>query len=930
MKKYLIIFAIVLITVVAAFIYFTKDDITFSKETSVYKAIPITAPLFIETSSIKAISEENQILNDLETAEIAPSFFYFTNQVNSLVEANQDISKGIRNEPFVVFFSFSGKNELFPVFIKKIQSNSKKQQTELLIKSLYPSESNTYTEANYNGHKTVEIRNKAGLAVFQYSFTTGLLIASPKSILVEEAIRQLSNPGISNNPYFTNVNKTVTSQSEISCLINHKQFPDWLAQIVNRNTGNESNEFGKEVRINFATVLKEFSAFAAWTELDVTLKENLIRLSGISSSDDSLQHYLSVFDDQSPVRFNADKVLPKNTSYYFSASFADKEKFFENLENYFKHSGNYYSREDQIQQIENSLGINFKESFQGLVNSEIIVAASVIPVNPNDKITYFIVETEGKTAAKNVVDEFFANYYKKNNIEQGSLESIFSVDNETRFAVYKFPYPSLPKIWLGQPFSLAKAAYLAWHDNYLVFCSSKEGLHEYLHSMVLDASLAKDINYLRFKENVESRANISAFININRAFSWQKELLNNEIAKLILEKEEFVRKFGMANWQLINNKNIYFNSVVVSYDEMAKEDAQTTWQSNIGSQIANKPVIVKNHNDTQNAEVLVQGNNNEIYLITKDGRVRWNAPVDGNILSEIFEIDYYRNGKIQYLFNTKNKLYLIDRNGNNVAQFPVVFRSPSTNGVNVFDYDNNRKYRYFVACEDKKVYAYDAEGNMVNGWNFGKTDFVVTTPVQHFRVANKDYIVFKDKSRIYIQDRRGETRVNVQKQFENSRNQLVLNQNGNAKIVTTEKNGTTYYINFDGEVTEKIKGKYSENHFFACDDINGNGIPDFIFVDGKELEVFDENGKKLYAYKFKNEIQHPPHIYTFSQAIKKVGIVDSKGNRIYLFNPDGKLHDGFPLHGNTEFSIGKISQTQAQLNLVVGNEGGDLYNYTLN
>jgi hypothetical protein len=61
-----------------------------------------------------------------------------------------------------------------------------------------------------------------------------------------------------------------------------------------------------------------------------------------------------------------------------------------------------------------------------------------------------------------------------------------------------------------------------------------------------------------------------------------------------------------------------------------------------------------------------------------------------------------------------------------------------------------------------------------------------------------------------------------------------------------------------------------------------------------------------------------------------VGVVEAAANRIYLFNPDGKQHEGFPLQGNTEFSIGKLSDNVTGLSLIVGSEGGKLYNYSLN
>jgi hypothetical protein len=60
-----------------------------------------------------------------------------------------------------------------------------------------------------------------------------------------------------------------------------------------------------------------------------------------------------------------------------------------------------------------------------------------------------------------------------------------------------------------------------------------------------------------------------------------------------------------------------------------------------------------------------------------------------------------------------------------------------------------------------------------------------------------------------------------------------------------------------------------------------------------------------------------------------VGVVDSAANRIYLFSADGKLYDGFPLPGNSEFNIGKMSENSSGLNLVVGSGEGVLKNYLL-
>jgi hypothetical protein len=82
--------------------------------------------------------------------------------------------------------------------------------------------------------------------------------------------------------------------------------------------------------------------------------------------------------------------------------------------------------------------------------------------------------------------------------------------------------------------------------------------------------------------------------------------------------------------------------------------------------------------------------------------------------------------------------------------------------------------------------------------------------------------------------------------------------------VATDVSGKVYYIYFDGKTEERRTARFSENHFFAVDDLDGNGVADFIFIDGNELLVMDENGKKLFSKKHSNMLKHMPRIYSFS------------------------------------------------------------------
>ena len=929
MKRKLVIAVFLLLAVAGGYFFFSTGKNSLFKDSSLYKAVPVTAPFFFEFSSARNIPLEHPVLLNLDEAGIGKGWFDFLHKVDSLIEFGADIPKSIRTNPFILAYGFTGRNDLVPLIIKKAESDNRVIALENLVKTLYPPGYFEYLKRDYDKQQITEVVRDGKEKLLFFSFANGLFLASPRAIILEQVIRQMETTGIQKNPYFLEVNRNAGTQ-DISFYVNHKWIGGFFGNFLNRAGTEKIDEFGLTTRYQPAVQAEKFREFGAWSKLDFRFGNNQLVLTGISSADDSLHHFLPVFSGQQPVRFRCEEVLPQHTSFFCSYSFSDKSGFFENMEEFYNHSSGFYHREERMKRFEHGFRLNVRNVFRNLVKDEIIVASATIPVNPQNKTVFFILHTEGRSAAGEQLNRLLSNYASRTETEVDQLTSDFSVNSDASFKIYRFPYPSFPGLWIGSPFDMCDARFVTLYENFMVFCNSEQGLQEYLRHMVHGTTLAEDLRYQRFMQGSSNRTNINVFADVNKVFSIKNELFPASFLKQLDPKEEYLRKFGMVNWQMQCNNSVYLNSVTVDFQGNVQDEAFTTWQSEVGSNIISKPQLVVNHDDRKNREIVFQDAQHNLQQVTGSGRIRWSIVLPGPVLGQIHQVDYFKNGKLQYLFNTREKLYLIDRNGNQVAHFPVTLRSPATNGVSVFDYAGNRDYRYFVAGEDKKIYAYDFTGKLIAGWNFNHTNYPVTTPVQHFMVEGKDYIVFKDKSGVYIQDRQGDTRVSVSARFENSNNPLVLNLDGTPKMVATETGGKVYYLYFDGSFEEKKTARFSENHFFTVGDLDGNNIPDFVFVDGNEVTVMDENGKKIFSKKLDNPPSHPPYIYTFADNLKKVGIVDATSNRIYLFNPDGKLHQGFPLQGNSGFSIGKLSDNSTGLNLIVGSEGGKLYNYTLN
>ena len=110
----------------------------------------------------------------------------------------------------------------------------------------------------------------------------------------------------------------------------------------------------------------------------------------------------------------------------------------------------------------------------------------------------------------------------------------------------------------------------------------------------------------------------------------------------------------------------------------------------------------------------------------------------------------YKNQKLQYLFATKNKVYCIDRKGNDVENYPysVKHGEGEINTLSVIDYDGSKNYRVLVSKTDGTVVLYDITGADLEGWNPKKFDTKLSQPGKHVRVRGKDFILIAEAKQI--------------------------------------------------------------------------------------------------------------------------------------------------------------------------------------
>ena len=885
-----------------------------------YKAIPIDAAFIIESANfiekIAEIREENRIWEELVQFPAIKQFDSDLEYIANLPGKNQIIQDLIKDNQIVISAHKLGKADLEFLFLVRMHNFRDKKFILQSVTSLLSSENNV-SSRDYNNTEIYKI--KTSDKEIYFSFYKGVLMFSQSSILVENSIRQSeAEKSIFDDRGFVKVQKTAGKNVDANIYLNLARFNEIVSFALNNKQ---------------KSLISKFPNLGNWAELDINLKDDAVLLNGFTFSNDSLNNYLNIFLKQEPVDHKMNSILPSNTSLFISLGISNFDQYLKNYKSYLEKEGKINKYQLQVDLYKNKYAIDLEKYFKDQLDKEIGLVVTDEPNNSFEDNTYIIMRTKGKSIAEDKLNEVISKIAETNNVNKSNFINEIRIDKETKYKVYSLPFNNVFRTFFGNVFPEFKNQYATFIDNFIIIGSSKKSVSKFIHSNILHKTLDNDLKFEQFTNYLSSKSNFYFYTNMFRSPKYIAEFLNPNLKKGLNQNIESFRKFQAFAVQLQQNNGMIYNNLYLQYVPEVKEEAVTVWESHLDASMNFKPLLVTNHYTKEN-EIFIQDLNNKIYLINKVGRILWKLQLNEKINSEIYQVDFYKNGKLQFLFSTENKIHLIDRNGNYVERYPVELRSPSTAGLAMFDYNKTLDYRILIPCKNKNVYLYNLEGNLVNGWKFGQTDNLVTTPVQHFRIKTNDYLIFADKFRVYILNRRGEERIHIKNQFPKSANNNFIlelgNSNTNPCFVTTDTSSLVKMISLDGIVKSKQIEKYSSDHYFDYQDINADGFKDYIFLDKNKLEVFKQDGSEIFDYKFDKNIEDSPVYYYFSYDDRKLGVVSKITNEIFLFNSNGSIYDGFPLKGNTQFTIGFLGDSRSQFNLIVGTQYNFLYNYSVN
>ncbi|MDV3310069.1 MAG: hypothetical protein LOY03_14760 [Cyclobacteriaceae bacterium] len=638
-----------------------------------------------------------------------------------------------------------------------------------------------------------------------------------------------------------------------------------------------------------ADLIRHFGRAAV---LDIKAAEKNLVLNGFSIEEGSAGSVLTVFRDQFPTSFDLKQYVSNRTVFLATYGISEGLDFGVRLSRYPERRK---VLEDTLIQIARTLNVNIRDLYTAVDNE---VGVCYVESSRNTLSRILLVETESPETWISTLNRMAARY----SVDTVSFEP-FDHSEIRQLPVFRFPEH------LFAPFANGfDHTYYTTAANTVIIGEDLEELKAFLEDIEQEETWGKSVAQNRFLESTLLESNVSLYINTPRIWNILRGSLNDKWVTFIRDNRSLLSSVGMGAIQFSHLNESFYTNVAWQYESYEPPTPASRQEQMLVTtfpvSLRGQPFVVRSHVD-KSLEVLVQDSLNQIHLVSSTGSALWSKQMDGPIIGELFQVDYYKNGKLQYLFATEGKLHIIDRLGNYVPPFPVTIGAKDIEYLCLVDYDHSRNYRFLITEKSGKIWMYDKQGTNLEGWTPNNVEDDLFITARHHRIRGRDYLIaIRRDGRAYLMNRRGEMQrgfpLNLDARPEGDYFLDVGSTIDNSDFIVVSNDGFRIRFNPAGKIQSRealIKSSIS-SRFSLVKERSGKSYC-MVRQDPSGLTILDVNGRNIITNPYVGMNPIVVRYYDFGAGSVYYSITDQLQNLTYIYDQSGSLLTSPPLESSS-------------------------------
>lgn len=481
----------------------------------------------------------------------------------------------------------------------------------------------------------------------------------------------------------------------------------------------------------------------------------------------------------------------------------------------------------------------------------------------------------------------------------------------------------LPQTLYGERFKGFGQTYYTIFNNVLMFGNSVEVLKTMLSEYDAENTWGRSIERRRYIDNLIQETTLTTVYNFEflleglsdkMKVNWQEFF--GQRARLTAALDVFSFQLSTTGAGVLINASLDFNESAgfkstdpVAGDNESGANPYIKVNAFADTALITPPFVVTNHNNGSR-EVVFQDLDNQLYLIDNQGVVQWKKSLDSHINGHVSQVDYYNNRKLQYLFFTDSAIHLVDRNGDDVENFPKQLDMELPLGDHrVIDYDNTKRYRYAGADRRGNIYLYNKEGALLEGWNPKAIGSQLLDVPEHVRIRGRDcFVMVEATGKVHLTNRRGEYYpgfpYNTGKRLAGDVRITKGSDFTRSEVVVTSDNGEVIQVNFLGAVRSRnqlLRPDVRSRFQLLRDKLNtGYAV---LRRDVTQAVLINEEGTELFSIPLTMATNADFGFYNFRNDSEVFVVRDIGGREVSIYNKEGKLITAVPLAADAAVGI---------------------------
>ncbi len=736
-NRYIFLFFIVV--AVASAVYFFKDELFTGKSVSSWSFVPETAAGVWEFED--PIDDWNKFLDtDHWKNQAQLPFFRDINEslirIDSLTGKDGLIADALKTGNFLMSAHTVSSTSFDFLYYLKVEKVIYQEEFIRLTDHYRKDDRYSFSERNYRGQIITEIKGKSTGLAFTYILYKNHLIGSFTAFLVEDVIRTIQGE----NQDFKSANPNAFGLASL-------KFDAGNIYINLSRLSAFDALFFENKNLPFSTFLKTLNGSGF---LDIEFDESYLFLSGFLIPD-SDSTYLRIFKNQQPVAYDYSQLIPENAAFIFYQSFSDASAWHSELRELWQINGS----------TENAALGSFVEKYDfDLERTLSWMSGQIVQIWPEP-----VDIPASKMLLLGATDVYDAlNQLNKlsGNVNEQAGDTLY-YENYGQHVINLLNISEFPSKIFGDRYVGYPQLFYTVIDNFVVLSDDIETIKELINDREDEYTWKQSISKTGFLNHNLEESNMGLFINTPKAWNLIRDELNAAWQKPWQEYARSLKHIELIGLQLSHTtgRKFYASMVIkqrkpIVIARKRQDKIEKILVVAMDTTITIKPKVVRNHRNGS-LEILVQDSADHLYLVDMNGNMLWEVSLDGYITDRIYQIDFFKNKKLQYLMVTDSSLYIIDRNGKVISGYPAKIADIEVDRLSVVDYNRTRNYRFMLTGQNGDVYLLDKEGNRLDGWNpkpYGKR---FSIPPFHLRVRSRDvFIAIGENGIVHATNRRGE------------------------------------------------------------------------------------------------------------------------------------------------------------------------------